>query len=89
MESQGPIESPALPDEIDVPPGMDLSVFTNLVYVRKPGEMVHIDFAQIDTGAAYPPGRGSFVARVVMHPALAAVLVGELSKRLAPTEDSD
>jgi hypothetical protein len=50
METQGPVEFAEVLEEIDVPPGMDLSVFTNLFYVRKPGEMVYIDFAQNDPG---------------------------------------
>jgi hypothetical protein len=83
MESQGPVESVAVPDEVTVPPGLDLSVFTNLFYVRKPGEMVYLDFAQNDPGVEYPPGRGTFVARVVMHPRLAADLVAKLSERLS------
>jgi hypothetical protein len=87
MESKGPIESAEVPDEIDIPHGMDIPAFANIVYVRKPGEMVYIDFAHGDPGVEYPPGRGTFVARVVMHPALAGDLAAKLSERLASRED--
>jgi hypothetical protein len=83
MESQERSETNEVPERIDVPPGQELSAYSNLVFVRKPGEMVHIDFAQADVGAEHPPGSGQFVARVVMQPALAQDLADELSKRLS------
>jgi hypothetical protein len=87
MESaERPTESGELPDEFEI---REEYAFASAIYVRKPGEMVHIDFGQIDVAVPYPPGHGSIVARVVMHPALAADLAEELSKRLAGTKNDD
>lgn len=64
----------------------DVYAFANWAHVNKPGEVVHIDFAQIDV-AANPPDRATVVARVVLTQALATDLVAELSKVLPTSAD--
>lgn len=72
-----------IPESFDVPYDRGLYAYANWVKVQKPGEMVHIDFVQIDVGAD-APGHGTVVARVVVTPALAKSLLEQLSTGLEP-----
>lgn len=68
--------------DVTVPYGHELSTFANGLRVRKPGEVVYVDFLQSDTWDD-PPEHAEIVGRFVITPELARRLRDGLTELLS------
>jgi hypothetical protein len=80
-------ENNAPEPRINIPYEHELSTFATNVSVRMPGEMVFLDFMQMDTWTE-PPEQGRVVARLVVTERLARGLCAEFARLLPEADDA-